>query len=138
MVLFPLEFINWFKMMYKDLYVYIVINRFRSERIFIKHGFMEGHPPSMAAFVCSLIPLMITIEEELAGIRTPDLKIHKIKLFADDMKLFISKFEDIIKAESIIKRFEKVSWLIMHRDPSRGKCQALPFGSHRGFRDWPR
>ena len=25
----------------------------------------------------------------------------------------------------------------MHRDPARGKCQALPFGSHREFQDWP-
>ena len=86
--------------MYRDLYVYIVINRYRSERIFLKHGFMEGHSPSMAAFVSPLIGL--------AGIRTPDHKIHKIKLFDDDMKLFISKLEDINKAEGVIKQLEKV------------------------------
>ena len=25
----------------------------------------------------------------------------------------------------------------MHRDPSRDKCQALPFGSHKENEDWP-
>ena len=25
----------------------------------------------------------------------------------------------------------------MHRDPGRGKCQALPFGKHREHQDWP-
>ena len=133
----PIEFIDWFKMMYRNLYIHVVINRYRSEKIYIKHGFMEGHPPSMAAFVVSLIPLMKFLEEEMAGIVTPDKKIHKIKLFADDMKLFISKLEDIGKAESIISCFEKVSGLEMHRDPARGKCQALPFGRHRSHTDWP-
>ena len=26
---------------------------------------------------------------------------------------------------------------MMHRDPARGKCQVLPFGSHREFQEWP-
>ena len=25
----------------------------------------------------------------------------------------------------------------MHRDPSRDKCQALPFGRHREYNEWP-
>ena len=25
----------------------------------------------------------------------------------------------------------------MHRDPTRGKCQALPFGRHKGYLNWP-
>ena len=25
----------------------------------------------------------------------------------------------------------------MHRDPSKDKCQALTFGSHRDYKDWP-
>ena len=133
----PVVFIDWFKMMYKDLFIYVVINRYRSEKIYVKHGFMEGHPPSMAAFVVSLIPLMNTLEEEITGIVTTDNRIHKIKLFADDLKLFVSKLDDIDKAESIIKKFENVSGLVMHRDPSRGKCQALPFGKHRSFTGWP-
>ena len=46
------------------------------------------HPPSMAAFVVSLIPLMYYLEEKIVGITTLDQKNHKIKLFADDLKLF--------------------------------------------------
>ena len=133
----PEQFIEWFMMMYKDLYVHIVINRYKSKKVFIKHGFMEGHPPSMAAFVVALIPIMIALEENITGIETEDNRMHKIKMFADDMKLFIKNLDEIKIAECTINKFEKVSGLQMHRDPGRGKCQALQFGKHREHQDWP-
>ena len=76
-------------MMYKDLYINIVINKYKSERVYIKRGFMEGHPPSMAAFVVSMIPMMNMLEENLTGITTPDSQTHK--------KLFLSKLNEIDK-----------------------------------------
>ena len=77
----PQDFIDWFWAMYSDLYIIIVINKYKSDKVFIKRGFMEGHPPSMAAFVISMIPMMTdAIEEKMTGIVTPDDKIHKIKL----------------------------------------------------------
>ena len=36
-----------------------------------------------------------------------------------------------------ISKFEKVSGLEMHRDVVRQKCQALPFGNHRSYKNWP-
>ena len=45
---------------------------------------MEGHPPSMVAFLVGLIPLMIELEQKMNGIQTWDNKKHKLKLFADD------------------------------------------------------
>ena len=133
----PKEFLDWFWTMYRDLYVVIVINKFKSEKIFIKRGFMEGSPPSMAAFVISLIPLMLSVEEKMMGIVTPDDKVHRIKLFADDLKLFIKDLGEIGEVYDVICKFEQVSGLLMHRDPARGKCQALPFGSHRDNNLWP-
>ena len=133
----PQCFLDWFWMMYKDLYVIIVLNKYKSNKIYVKRGFMEGHPPSMAAFVVSLIPLMYSLDERLSGIKTSDQKCHKIKLFADDLKLFLSKPEELVLIYDIICNFEKVSGLEMHRDPSREKCQALPFGSHREYQNWP-
>ena len=107
----PEEFISWFWMMYERLGIMIVINKYRSEVMKVERGFMEGHPPSMAAFVISMIPLMNNLEEVLTGIITPDEKKHKIKLFADDMKLFIRKEEEIKEAYEVIVRFEDVSGL---------------------------
>ena len=83
-------------MMYKNLYVVIVLNRFKSNKIFVKRGFMEGHPPSMAAFVVTLIPLMYSLDEKMVGISTPDSKTHKYKLFADDLKLFLKNMNELI------------------------------------------
>ena len=97
---------------------------------------MEGHPLSMAAFVTQIIPLFYALENALEGITLRN-KIHKLKGFADDVKVALRRPEEIEKCYRIISRFEKVSGLKMHRDPLREKCQALPFGSHREYKDWP-
>ena len=124
-------------MMYEDLYVIIVPNQFKSEKIYVNRGFMEGHPPSMAAFVVSLIPLMKAIEEQMIGIETADHKLHRIKSFADDLKLFIKDPEELTEIYNTICKFENISGLVMHRDPSLCKCQALPFGRHKDYNQWP-
>ena len=123
--------------MYADLSVAIVLNKFKSDNISVKRGFMEGHPPSMAAFVIGLIPMMQVLEERLGGIEDAEGRTHRIKLFADDMKVFMTDVSEIDCLYTTISEFENVSGLMMHRDPARGKCQALPFGSHRDFQDWP-
>ena len=42
----------------------------------------------MAAFVVAIIPLMMALESEISGITISDGSIHKLKVFADDLKLF--------------------------------------------------
>ena len=132
----PSEFINWFWMMYANLGIMIVINNCKSKILKIERGFMEGHPPSMAAFVVSMIPLMIGLERVLSGIKVDKVK-HKIKAFADDLKIFLLSTEEINPSYKVIEDFEKVSGFLMHRDPNRKKCQALPFGKHKNFKFWP-
>ena len=88
-------------------------------------GFMEGHPPSMAAFVTQILPLFYALENILEGIKLGN-KTHKLKGFADDVKVVLRRPEEINICYNIISKFEKVSGLRMHRDPSREKCQALP------------
>ena len=132
----PKEFIDWFWMMYNDLGVVVVINKYKSDVLKVERGFMEGHPPSMAAFVVSIIPLMIALDGKLTGLRTNG-KNHKLKGFADDLKLFLKDLNEIEVSYNIINDFEKISGLKMHRDPKREKCQALPFGKHREYKNWP-
>ena len=92
----PIEFIKWFWMMYSDLGIQIVVNKYTSDKIYIERGFMEGHPPSMAAFVVSLVPLMHELERVISGI-TIKGKDHKIKMFADDLKIFMSELSEYSK-----------------------------------------
>ena len=47
----PESFVAWFWTLYNELTVEIRVNGCRSDRIKVERGFMEGHPPSMAAFV---------------------------------------------------------------------------------------
>ena len=65
---FPQDFMDWFWTMYSDLSTMIVVNRYKSEKIYIERGFMEGHAPSMAAFVIALIPLMTSLEEVMTSV----------------------------------------------------------------------
>ena len=97
---------------------------------------MEGHPPSMAAFVIQLIPLTVALEEIITGIKVKG-KIHKVKSFADDVKLFLKDLTELKNCYKVIEEFEKISGLEMHRDPGREKCQALPFGKHKEEENWP-
>ena len=92
---FPESIINWFWAMYKELFIVVAINRFKSDKIKNERGFLEGHPPSMLAFVISLIPMMLSLEEVMSGNVTRDRKCHKIKLFADDLKGFIGDIQEI-------------------------------------------
>ena len=129
---------NWFWSMYKELFIVIVINKFKSAKIQNERGFLEGHPPSMVAFVISLIPMMMSLEEVMSGIVTSDKKCHRIKLFADDLKVFIRDLDEIDCIYDVISKFESISGISMHRDPLREKCQAIPFGEHREHLDWPK
>ena len=133
----PAEFVEWFWTMYRKLGVMVVINRYKSDILQVKRGFMEGHPPSMAAFVVTMIPLMKALEMVVSGITTPDDQVHKVKVFADDLKLFLGNLEEIKDCYDMIEGFEKISGLKMHRDPARRKCQALPFGRHVEYDNWP-
>ena len=133
----PVQFVEWFWMMYNELGIMIVINNFKSDVIKVERGFMEGHPPSMAAFVVAIIPLMVALESEITGITTNDGVTHKLKAFADDLKLFLENLDEINPCYNIICSFEEVSGLKMHRDPTREKCQALPFGKHKLYANWP-
>ena len=134
----PSEFISWFWAMYENLSVSVVINKYSSEKILVKRGFMEGHAPSMGAFVIAASPLGHALEEVLEGIETEDGVLHKVKAFADDVKVFLKDIDvELKKVYEIIGNFERVSGTEMHRDPSREKCQALPFGIHKQYQDWP-
>ena len=133
----PIQFRKWFWAMYEGLAIIIVVNGAKSAKIHIRRGFMEGHPPSMPAFVTAIIPLLVFLERNMKGITLSNGMTKKIFSFADDMKLMLREPEEIHKIFKIICKFQDVSGLSMHLDPKRGKCQALNFGSHRNYTDWP-
>ena len=131
----PASFLNWFWRMYENLGIIIVVNSCKSDILKVKRGFMEGHPASMAAFVTALIPLMIKIDNSIAGLKVHG-QVHKCKLFADDLKVFLIHLNKVDLIEDFIGKFEHVSGVLLHRDSIREKCQALPFGKHKDYKDW--
>ena len=49
----PEDILDWFWTMYRNLYVVIVINKYKSEQIYIQRGFMEGSPREYGS-ICGL------------------------------------------------------------------------------------
>ena len=133
----PREFRKWFWALYKDLAITIVINGAKSGKIWVKRGMMEGHPPSMPCFVTAMIPLLIVLKRKLQGVKIHNGVTRKIFAFADDLKLVLREPQEIHMTFEVIKKFQTISGLEMHTDPCRDKCQALTFGNHRVYNNWP-
>ena len=133
----PDQFKRWFWMFYKNLKLKVIVNGHESEDIPVKRGVCEGSPQSMPAFAAIVGPVLERLDKEMEGISDTAGKKVKVLSFADDTEVFLKNPEEIHKLEEVIEKFEKVSGLEMHRDPSKDKCQALTFGSHRDYKDWP-
>ena len=87
----------------------------------------------MAAWVVSSIALIIAIENSIQGIQLKDGRIFKSQNFADDGKVMLREPIEIFVVDEIVKRFEKVSGVRLHRDRSLRKCNVLSFGNHLEF-----
>ena len=133
----PEEFIFWTKSMYSDLGIKIVLNNWKSSKILNERGLMEGHPCSSFLFVVGILPLLIELQKRLKGIDIGDNVNHNVKGYMDDLKCFLKDEDEIFLVDNIITKFEKVSGLIVHRDPTKLKCNILCFGKHRQYRSWP-
>lgn len=134
----PESFIHWVRLMYQNLGINIVLNKWKSSKILNLRGVMEGHGPSSFLFVVAVIPLILDLQNKLKGINIGDNINHSVKGFMDDLKCFLSEEKEIFVVDSVISNFEKVSGLIVHRDPSKQKCNILCFGSHRKFKFFPK
>ena len=133
---FPRKFIDWFFHLYKDLGIIINVNGYRSNVILNKRGFMEGHPPSMMAYVISTIPLINALETKLTGIKVFNT-LFCSRSFADDTKIFLSDPSEVYIVQDLVFAFEKVSGVMLHKDKSLKKCNVISFGNHRQYNNWP-
>ena len=134
---FPQGFVDWFWNMFKNIGIKISINRYGSSVIKNERGFLEGCPPSMAAWVVSSMALIIAIEKKVKGIQLKDGRVFKSRNFADDQKIFLREVNEIESVEAVVTDFEKVSGVRLHRDKTLKKCNVLPFGSHLTHDCWP-
>ena len=109
----PEQFILWVKLMYENLGINIVLNKWKSAKIFNLRGVMEGHGPSSFLFVIAILPLIFELQKNLKGINIGDNINHKVKGFMDDLKCFLVDEKEIYVVDSVITKFEKVSGLTL-------------------------
>ena len=133
----PDVFKKWFWAFYRNLHLKVIINGYETNEIEVRRGVCEGSSPSMPAFVTAIAPVMEEILTKVEGIKIENNETYSIFGFADDQQVFLRNPDEIKIIHEIVKKFEMISGFQMHRDPKKGKCQALSFGEHRKYKEWP-
>jgi hypothetical protein len=112
---FGKQFVEAFKILYKDITARIMINGFQSEKIRIERGVKQGDALSCAIFIICIDPLIrninksakvkeITIENKTSN----KIKItHKTGAFADDISIICKNERESIQA--VFSEYDKLT-----------------------------
>ena len=100
-------FINWVKILYKNIFSRIIVNGFTSEIINIKRSVRQGCPIAPLLYVCVIETLLIKIrnDKSIHGIKSPCNTIeHLLSAYADDTGFFL---DGLPSAVAVLNNFEK-------------------------------
>ena len=111
---FGQNFINYFRVLYKDLTARILINGYQSELIKILRGVKQGDALSCSIFIICIDPLLRNINADPA-ITAVEVKTriskktvnYKAGAFADDVDVICGK--DDISIQAVFTQYEKLS-----------------------------
>jgi len=96
--------------MYDNAIASIQINGHRYSPIPIRSSARQGCSISMQLFAMCLIPLLCTLENNLAGIQIGRRRIKTtVEAYADDVKIFVTSRTDIPKIQEALYCFEQAS-----------------------------
>jgi hypothetical protein len=98
------NFINYFKVIYKNLTARILVNGYLSEKLNIERGVKQGDALSCAIFIICIDPLIRNLNAN-KGIRQIEIgnkqlklnKVHKASGFADDISIICMNDEESLK-----------------------------------------
>lgn len=104
-------FINWVRIMYKDLRTRVKINGELSGEIKLERGTRQGCPLSPLLFALAIEPFAIRVRaaERIEGLRREG-RDEKIALYADDVLLFLGDTETSLDAAmELVEEFGGIS-----------------------------
>jgi exonuclease III len=112
---FGKDFVNTFKLLYKDLTARILVNGHMSENIKIERGVKQGDALSCAIFIICVDPLLRNINEnkKIAMIKLKSTKsiarslIFKSAAFADDVSVICESSQESI--QNVFDEYERLT-----------------------------
>ena len=130
---FPVETINWIKMMYNGAKARIIVNGEMGEEINCERGIKQGCPLSMYLYIIYIEPLLQKLNTQLAGLTLHAQTTLRVCGYVDDIVICIEKETDFKIANNIIKEFENATNAKVNRE----KTKMMGFGGWNNRERWP-
>ena len=129
---YPASFIRWLEAMYSIADMSILNGSEVAGTIHDVQSIRQGCPLSMHLFVLYIEPLLVKISQDLQGIRFFDKQLT-VRALVDDVVIFMSSDDDIVKAGEILDLFCQWTRARMNKL----KTRALGLGGWRDRSRWP-
>ena len=129
---YPATFIRWLEAMYSIADMSILNGSEVAGTVRDVQSVRQGCPLSMHLFVLYIEPLLVRIAQSLQGIRFFDKQLT-VRALVDDVVIFMSSDDDIVKAGEILDLFCQWTKARMNKL----KTRALGLGGWRGRSQWP-
>ena len=126
----PNQFIKTVRNLYYNAHTQVAINGMLSKPYKVKRGVRQGDPLSCLLFNIAIEPLACDIrnDQNIKGIKIPGLEhTIKIKLFADDTNIFLSKKDRADKIQESLNTWCESSGARFNIE----KMEIIPMGSEK-------
>lgn len=116
------NFKKWIKILYNNISSHISCNGFITDEIFPTRGLRQGCPLSALIYVMTAESLSANIRKaDICGFKFPNSDLEqRIKQYADDTILLVTRNRCINTCFTIIKKYEKASGAKLNMDKTEG------------------
>ena len=124
------NFINWVKVLYKDIQSMVKVNGFLTDPINITRGIRQGCPlsPLLYILVAEVCGIAIRDHKKIVGIKYGSYE-HRILQYADDTTICVSTFRSIKHVFRVLKKYGFAAGAKVNKD----KTEGLWIGSWQNF-----
>jgi exonuclease III len=129
---YPQQFISWIKTMYSITEIVILNGNEVAGTLNDIQSIRQGCPLSMHLFVLYIEPLLVCLAKKLKGIEFFNNSV-RVRAMVDDVVIFVSCDDDIIKAGEILDQYCDWTKAIMNKN----KTKIMGIGKWKNRQIWP-
>ena len=121
---FPLRFVRWILMLYKDAASQVLVNGHLFPAFSIGCGVCQGDPLSCLLFICMIEVLSLALKKELPGLQLPGNTTATHSMYADDTMAILNGTRELSTLQKILDRYRRASGACINFT----KSKMLPLG----------